>query len=103
MGGSLIPAAFGVLFGLAYSGSELIRSISYLTEWALGSKSQSAATPGPATTDHANTSVLAPNQPATPFNLAFDTQLAFFLWLETQGNEGRLVRFGHGMTGSRAL
>ena len=38
---------------------------------------------------------------ATPFNLAFGTELGFFPWLELPENERRLVRFGHGMVGTR--
>ena len=36
-----------------------------------------------------------------PFNLAFNTQLGYFPWLELPENEGRFVRFGHAMTGTR--
>ncbi|RPD57862.1 S-adenosyl-L-methionine-dependent methyltransferase [Lentinus tigrinus ALCF2SS1-6] len=38
---------------------------------------------------------------AAPFNIAFDTPLEYFPWLELPGNEARLTRFGHGMTGTR--
>ena len=37
----------------------------------------------------------------TPFNLAFNTQLGLFTWFELPGNEGRLLRFGHAMVGTR--
>ncbi|EJF57429.1 S-adenosyl-L-methionine-dependent methyltransferase [Dichomitus squalens LYAD-421 SS1] len=36
-----------------------------------------------------------------PFNLAFNTQLGYFPWLELPENEDRFVRFGHAMTGTR--
>ena len=39
--------------------------------------------------------------PATPFNKAFGTPLPDYPWLEQPGNERRLARFGHAMTGTR--
>ncbi len=36
-----------------------------------------------------------------PFNLAFNTQLGLFPWLELPENEDRLLRFGHAMVGTR--
>ena len=37
---------------------------------------------------------------AAPFNLAFGMKGQFFSWLEEEGNEMRLKRFGHAMTGT---
>ncbi|KAI0780347.1 S-adenosyl-L-methionine-dependent methyltransferase [Trametes elegans] len=37
-----------------------------------------------------------------PFNLAFDTGIPYFEWLEKPGNEYRLKRFGPAMTGTAA-
>jgi hypothetical protein len=37
---------------------------------------------------------------AAPFNLAFRVKGQFFSWLEEKGNEMRLKRFGHAMTGT---
>ncbi|TFK81372.1 hypothetical protein K466DRAFT_502247 [Polyporus arcularius HHB13444] len=37
-----------------------------------------------------------------PFNVAFDTELPYFEWLERPGNEARLKRFGPAMTGTAA-
>jgi hypothetical protein len=37
---------------------------------------------------------------AAPFNLAFGTKGQFFNWLDEEGNEIRLKRFGHAMTGT---
>lgn len=37
---------------------------------------------------------------AAPFNLAFGTEGQFFNWLDEKGNEIRLKRFGHAMTGT---
>ncbi|KAF9653559.1 S-adenosyl-L-methionine-dependent methyltransferase [Thelephora ganbajun] len=37
---------------------------------------------------------------AAPFNLAFRMKGQFFSWLEEEGNEMRLKRFGHAMTGT---
>ncbi|KAH9925876.1 S-adenosyl-L-methionine-dependent methyltransferase [Epithele typhae] len=36
-----------------------------------------------------------------PFNLAFETKLGYFPWLELPENKDRLNRFGHAMTGTR--
>ncbi|PIL29533.1 hypothetical protein GSI_08341 [Ganoderma sinense ZZ0214-1] len=88
----------GVAAYVGVIGGVVAKSISYLTEWALGSESQSAAAPA---TAQDSAVPVALRHPAAPFNLAFDTQLAFFPWLELPGNEGRLVRFGQGMTGTR--
>ena len=35
-----------------------------------------------------------------PFNVAFDTRLRYFEWLEREGNAFRLQRFGKAMTGT---
>jgi len=37
---------------------------------------------------------------ASPFNLAFNTKSDFFSWLEEEGNEMRVRRFGHAMIGT---
>ncbi|KAI9066168.1 S-adenosyl-L-methionine-dependent methyltransferase [Trametes sanguinea] len=37
-----------------------------------------------------------------PFNVAFDTSIPYFEWLEQPGNEARLRRFGPAMTGTAA-
>ncbi|KAI0666395.1 S-adenosyl-L-methionine-dependent methyltransferase [Trametes maxima] len=37
-----------------------------------------------------------------PFNVAFDTTIPYFEWLERPGNESRLRRFGPAMTGTAA-
>lgn len=36
-----------------------------------------------------------------PFNLAFNTPLGYFEWLELPENAARFNRFGHAMTGTR--
>ncbi|PIL29529.1 hypothetical protein GSI_08337 [Ganoderma sinense ZZ0214-1] len=48
----------------------------------------------------------SPAEPAeapsvAPFNLAFNTGLGYFSWLELPENAGRLARFARGMVGSR--
>lgn len=43
----------------------------------------------------------APVSYVAPFNLAFNTKLGFFPWLELPENRSRLERFGHAMTGTR--
>ena len=75
----------------------------YLTEWLLpdtriGSLSVDATegTGGDHMREHPNRKV----KHATPFNLAFGTDLRFFQWLELPENRHRLIRFGHAMKGT---
>ena len=42
-----------------------------------------------------------PDEPQSPHNFVFKTNLPFYPWLETPGNEHRLARFGHAMNGTR--
>ncbi|KAI0324797.1 S-adenosyl-L-methionine-dependent methyltransferase [Cubamyces sp. BRFM 1775] len=88
----------GVAAFLAVVGDESYKTMAYMTEWLLpdtrkGSLMLDARTdqePGSETTHY-----------DTAFNLAFNTQLNYFPWLETPGNQNRLERFGHAMTGTR--
>ena len=82
--------------------------MAYMTEWFLpdtrtGSLVLDAKggfdSSKPGTSD--DTKDGAPVKYVCPFNLAFDTQLNFFPWLELPENRGRLERFGHAMTGTR--
>ncbi|KAI1787796.1 hypothetical protein LXA43DRAFT_682734 [Ganoderma leucocontextum] len=102
-----------MLYLLTPSGDECLKFISCLTEWALPEnrltgrtdtnfdhrspppelEAQSAA--GPTPTESAITRYVA------PFNVAFNTQFGYFPWPELPENEGRFVRFGHAMTGTR--
>lgn len=91
------------------SGDEAIKFTSCLTDWAL---------PDLTPKDHIDTNFAGDlNPPAVseietqskqaapkwvaPFNLAFNTRLGYFDWLELLENVGRLNRFGHAMTGTR--
>ncbi|TFK81004.1 S-adenosyl-L-methionine-dependent methyltransferase [Polyporus arcularius HHB13444] len=71
----------GVAAFVAMSTDEVAKIQTGLSPWLLGG--------GPATGY------------ASPFNLAFDTQLKYYEWLEEPGNESRLRRFGHSMNGTR--
>ncbi|KAI0762979.1 S-adenosyl-L-methionine-dependent methyltransferase [Fomes fomentarius] len=67
---------------------------SCLTDWAL---------PDLTPEDHIDTNFAGDLTPkwVAPFNLAFNTKLGYFDWLELPENIGRLNRFGHAMTGTR--
>ena len=69
------------------STDELFKSSSYLAECYLPSLSTKA---GNMHAMHA------------PFNVAFNTDVPYFEWLERPGNEARLKRFGPAMTGTTA-
>lgn len=66
------------------STDELFKSSAYLTDaYLLDETSRYSSLPS-----------------AAPFNLAFRVKGKFFSWLEDEGNEMRLKRFGHAMTGT---
>ena len=98
-----------------YRGDEVLKYISCLVEWALPEKR--ATTRGTDT----NFDYRAPSPElgqlqfpagsdaeaapttryAAPFNIAFNTHLGMFPWLELPENKSRLVRFSHGIAGTR--
>ncbi|KAI0737217.1 S-adenosyl-L-methionine-dependent methyltransferase [Daedaleopsis nitida] len=81
----------GVAAFVALTGDEAIKFSSCLTDWALPD-----LTPSPRIdTAQAATKWVA------PFNLAFNTPLGYFEWLELPENTARFNRFGHAMTGTR--
>ena len=99
-----------------HSGDECLKFISCLTEWALPEKRATGRTdtnfdyraPPPelgaqsAAVNGATTKEDAVTRYAAPLNLAFNTQLGYFPWLELPENlKGRFVRFGHAITGTR--
>ncbi|KAI1787144.1 S-adenosyl-L-methionine-dependent methyltransferase [Ganoderma leucocontextum] len=85
----------GVAAFVAMTGDECLKFISCLTEWALPEKRLTGRTDANFDYRGAVTRYIA------PFNFAFNTQLGYFPWLELPENEGRFVRFGHVMTGTR--
>ncbi|KAJ8475167.1 hypothetical protein ONZ51_g6741 [Trametes cubensis] len=98
----------GVAAFVGLTGDEAFKFMAYMTEWFLpdtrtGSLVLDAkggfGSSKPGTSD--DTKDGAPVKYVCPFNLAFDTQLNFFPWLELPENRGRLERFGHAMTGTR--
>ena len=111
----------GIAAYVGHSGDETLKFMSCLTDWILPEKR--ATTTGRIDTnfDHraprpelgggqlakcGSGTVTTDSEGAVPhytsaFNLAFNTQLDFFGWLELPENEHRLARFGHAMTGTR--
>ncbi len=84
--------------------------MAYMTEWFLPDTRTGSlivdAKGGFDRAHSAETSATAKDEGAAvphvaPFNLAFDTKLGFFPWLELPENRSRLERFGHAMTGTR--
>ena len=69
------------------STDELFKSSAYLADCYLASSTKKAGEEHPM---------------YAPFNVAFDTSLPYFEWLEKPGNEARLRRFGPAMTGTSA-
>ncbi|KAM5545250.1 hypothetical protein V8D89_001361 [Ganoderma adspersum] len=106
----------GIAASVGMAGDEVLKYTACLTEWVLPQRRTMAS--GRDTDSDANFHYRAPRPPKgpgqsaaappegsvthyeTPFNLAFNTQLGLFPWLELPENEGRLVRFGHAMTGT---
>ncbi|KAI0653621.1 S-adenosyl-L-methionine-dependent methyltransferase [Cubamyces menziesii] len=71
----------------ATSADEAFKSVAYLTEWLLPDTRNESLIINAENLGHA----------ASPFNLAFDTKLGFFEWLELPENSRRYERFGHSM------
>ncbi|KAI0653619.1 S-adenosyl-L-methionine-dependent methyltransferase [Cubamyces menziesii] len=91
----------GVAAFLAVVGDESYKTMTYMTEWLLPD-TRKVLNARSGKVDHASADQNPnANQYETAFNLAFDTQLTYFPWLETPGNEVRLERFGPAMTGTR--
>ncbi|KAH9925845.1 S-adenosyl-L-methionine-dependent methyltransferase [Epithele typhae] len=74
----------GVAAYAALATDELMKFETGFTDWFL----ETGGTP-------------TPEQPQTPFHYAMKTDLNYFAWLETPGNEHRLARFSHAMNGKR--
>lgn len=70
------------------STDELFKSSAYLADCYLPSSSRKSGEDE--------------NPMHAPFNLAFNTTIPYFEWLEQPGNESRLRRFGPAMTGTAA-
>ncbi|KAM5545244.1 hypothetical protein V8D89_001355 [Ganoderma adspersum] len=98
----------GVAAYAGRAGDDALKYIIWLVEWALPEKhamSRGTGTCAPSSelelgqlrspgTEGVITRYVA------PFNVAFNTHLGVFPWLELPENEHRLVRFGHGMVGT---
>ena len=77
------------------SGDEVLKCTAYMTEWALPEKPAAAVSAPPNANSDGGTCY------AAPLNVAFNTPLRYFPWLELPENERRLARFGRGMVGAR--
>ncbi|KAI0666975.1 S-adenosyl-L-methionine-dependent methyltransferase [Trametes maxima] len=95
----------GISAFIGLMGDECFKFTSYMTEWLLPDTRIGSlivdAKGGFHRTQHTGTDVAAPTPYASPFNLAFDTKLNFFPWLELPENRARLHRFGRAMAGTR--
>ncbi|OJT12731.1 Sterigmatocystin 8-O-methyltransferase [Trametes pubescens] len=100
----------GVAAFVGLTGDEAFKFMAYMTEWFLPDTRTGSlivdAKGGFDRAHSAETSATAKDEGAAvphvaPFNLAFDTKLGFFPWLELPENRSRLERFGHAMTGTR--
>ncbi|KAI0364842.1 S-adenosyl-L-methionine-dependent methyltransferase [Pilatotrama ljubarskyi] len=103
----------GVAAFVGVAGDEAFKFMAYMTEWLLpdtrtGSLIVDAkggfdrdGNGQAETQESAAKKESAIVQYTAPFNLAFDTKLGFFPWLELPENRSRLERFGHAMTGTR--
>ena len=87
-----------------FSGDEAIKFTSVLTDWAIPAATNTFdvnfSLPTSAEGD-VDAGALEVAHSWAPFNLAFNTKLGYFPWLELPENKGRLNRFGHAMTGTR--
>ena len=85
------------------SGDEAIKFTSVLTDWAIPAATNpidvNFALPTPSTAETNQMSEV--DNLHAPFNLAFNTKLGYFPWLELQENVGRFTRFGNAMTATR--
>lgn len=85
------------------SGDEAIKFCSCITDWALPDLTPNGAIDvnfaGDVQSSGAKEGQVVPW--VSPFNLAFNTKLGYFEWLELPENASRFNRFGHAMTGTR--
>ncbi|OSC97043.1 S-adenosyl-L-methionine-dependent methyltransferase [Trametes coccinea BRFM310] len=97
----------GVAAFVGLTGDEAFKFMAYMTEWFLpDTRTGSLIVDAKGGFDSAKGEASASEKKevvkyVAPFNLAFDTQLGFFPWLELPENRSRLERFGHAMTGTR--
>ncbi|KAH9888544.1 O-methyltransferase-domain-containing protein [Cubamyces lactineus] len=82
----------------ATSADEAFKSVAYLTEWLLPDTRIGNLTVDAKGNDERDCAdYLLHVQAASPFNLAFNTKLGYFEWLELPENSRRYERFGHSM------
>ncbi|KAI0644810.1 S-adenosyl-L-methionine-dependent methyltransferase [Trametes meyenii] len=95
----------GIAAFVGLMGDECFKFTSYMTEWLLPDmRVGSLIVDAKGGFDHpqqVETAAGSATQYASPFNLAFDTKLHFFQWLELPENRVRLNRFGRAMSGTR--
>ena len=81
-----------------HSADEAFKSVAHLTEWLLpDTRTESLTTDAKANREQGSAGHLTLSHAASPFNLAFNTKLGFFEWLELPENHRRHERFGHSM------
>ena len=85
-------------------GDECLKALSHMTEWALPEQlTRASGNPAPpaAMANGEGDMTVKGTRYRAAFNRGLDTELGYFPWLELPENEGRLVRFGHAMVGTR--
>ncbi|KAI0644813.1 S-adenosyl-L-methionine-dependent methyltransferase [Trametes meyenii] len=94
----------GVAAFVGLTCDEAFKFMAYMTEWFLPDTRTGSlivdAKGGFDSSQGSKNNLLATRY-TSPFNLAFNTNLGFFPWLELPENRSRLERFGHAMTGTR--
>ncbi|KAI0324799.1 S-adenosyl-L-methionine-dependent methyltransferase [Cubamyces sp. BRFM 1775] len=82
----------------ATAADEAFKSVAYLTEWLLpDTRTGSLTVDAKEDNERDSADYLVQIHAASPFNLAFNTKLGFFEWLELPENMRRYERFGHSM------
>ncbi|KAM5545242.1 hypothetical protein V8D89_001353 [Ganoderma adspersum] len=89
----------GVAAYVGILGDEVLKCTAYMTDWVLPERH--AAVVAAHTVVPSDRAVNSPTRYAAPLNVAFNTPLGYFPWLELPENSGRLARFGQGMVGAR--
>ncbi|KAI0360847.1 S-adenosyl-L-methionine-dependent methyltransferase [Trametes cingulata] len=90
--------ADGIAALVAMKGDDFYKSCAYITDQLLPERERSVALRKLRDRERKSE---PPARYKAPFNLAFDTELGYFDWLEQPENKTRLTQFGRAMTGAR--